>query len=180
MKINKVFQTILKPYRNIIKEICGNYTDIKISLGSNFCCFCRDNYDKEIEIPLFEDTMGAITFYDKMKRRLKEFEIEEEYTNEILSFLHEIGHIYTYNKWADFKYTIGTRFIEKVQPLFKNNYKMTMLFFQMYYNFELEKKADYWAMNYIKSHKEQVQKWQYKLAKNYNYIIPKLQERKIV
>ena len=180
MKTKRYFNQILKPYKNIIKELTGSYTDINVVIGSNFCCYCREDYDKEIEIPLFEDTMGRVTFHNKMKRKLKEYGIDDEFSCEILSFLHEVGHIYTYNKWADFKYTIGTRLIEKIQPLFKNSYKMTNFFFNLYYSFKLESNADHWAMDYIKYHKEQVHKWEYAIAKNYNYVLPKMIEKEIV
>lgn len=174
MKTKRYFNQILKPYKNIIKEITGNYTDIKITIGEKFCCFCRDNYDLEIEIPVFEDIAGSKAFNEKMQNRLKEYGIQEQYSNEILSFLHEIGHIYTYNKFNDFMYIKMTNLIMKIQAIFCNSVKVTNWAYQKYFNLALERNADKWAMNYIKENQEQVRKWEQLIAKNYAKILPKM------
>ena len=79
MKTKRYFNQILKPYKNIIKEMTGNYTDIRVTIGEKFCCFCRDNYDLEIEIPVFEDIAGSKAFNEKMKKgkRGKSFLIDK-------------------------------------------------------------------------------------------------------
>ena len=178
MKIKRVFNQIIKPYKKIIKDITGNYTDIRVTIGSNFCCFCRDVEDLEIEVPIFEDIMGHQAFINKMHKRLKQYNIQGDYTPEILSFLHEIGHIYTYNKINDFIYCKATTLITKLQAKFFSNSKlMTNLCYKAYFNLALERNADKWAMTYIKEHQEQVQEWQELLNKNYKKIIPKFLEK---
>lgn len=174
MKTKRYFNQILKPYKAIIKDITGNYTDIRVTIGEKFCCFCREDYDLEIEIPVFEDISGSKAFNEKMQRRLKEYGIQEQYSNEILSFLHEIGHIYTYSKFNDFMYIRMTNLIQKIQAIFCNSEKVTNWMYQKYFNLALEKNADKWAMEYIKEHQEQVKEWEQAIAKNYTKILPKL------
>ena len=174
MKNKRIFNQILKPYKSIVKDITGNYTDIRIVIGSNFCCFCRDIEDLEIEIPIVEDTLGSQAFQRKMRERLVEYGIEGDYSNEILSFLHEIGHIYTYNKFNDFVYIKATKLIKIFQSVFCNSLTITNWCYHKYFNLALEKNADKWAMKYIKSHESQVREWEQKIAKNYLYIIPKM------
>ena len=174
MKTKRYFNQILKPYKNIIKEITGNYTDIRITIGEKFCCFCRDNYDLEIEIPVFEDIAGSKAFNEKMKNKLKEYGIQEQYSNEILSFLHEIGHIYTYSKFNDFMYIRMTNLIMKIQAMFCNSERVKKWAYKVYFNLALEKNADKWAMKYIKENQEQVRRWEQAIAKNYAKILPKM------
>lgn len=179
MKTKRVFNQILKPYKKIIKDITGNYTDIRVTIGDKFCCFCRDNYDLEIEVPIFEDIFGHRAFYSKMNKRLEEYGIQEKYSSEILSFLHEIGHIYTYNKINDRLYILGATLITKVQGtlIFRNSPRLTNWCYKRYFNLALERNADKWAMNYIKNNQEQVMQWQLALNKNYQKTIPKLLEK---
>ena len=179
MKTKRITNQILKPYKKIVKEIAGNYTDIRVTLGQKFCCYCREDYDLEIEIPIFEDILGHRAFYEKMNRRLQEYNIKGQYSAEILSILHEIGHIYTYNKLNDKLYIMGTNLISKIQAtfIFRNSLTLTNLCFKWYFNLALERNADKWAMNYIKNHTEQVQEWQELLNKNYKKTIPKLIDR---
>ena len=47
-----------------------------------------------------------ILLYEKMQRRLKEYGINGNFSSEILSFLHEIGHIYTYSRFNEIKYNL--------------------------------------------------------------------------
>lgn len=176
MKTKRIFNQLLKPYKTIAKEVCGSYTDIRVVTGHNFCCYCRTGYDLEIEVPIFEDTMGRKTFYNKMKKRLKACGLDLDLSSEILSFLHELGHIYTYNSWNDFKYILGTKAIQKIQalPFVCNSYKLTNKCFDFYYNLKLEKNADSWAMEFIRNNVEQVQNWDKMLKKNYKKYLPKL------
>lgn len=174
MKTKRYFNQILKPYKTIVKDITGNYTDIRVTTGNKFCCFCRDDYDLEIEVPVFENVMGSQAFNEKMQKRLVEYGIAETYSNEILSFLHEIGHIYTYNKFNDFMYIKMTNLIQKIQAIFCNSEKVTKWAYQKYFNLALEKNADKWAMNYIKNNQEQVKKWEQLIATNYAKILPKM------
>ena len=175
MKTKRIFNQLLKPYKAIIKDITGNYTDIKITLGKSFCCYCRDVKNLEIEIPIFEDTLGHQAFYEKMQKRLQEYKVQGQYSSEILSFLHEIGHIYTYNKMNDFIYCKATKLIQLIQKtfIFRNSLKLTNLCYKWYFNLALEKNADKWAMKYIKEHQKQVEQWQVMLTKNYQKTIPK-------
>lgn len=179
MKIKRIMNQILKPYKSIIKEIRGNYTDIEVIYGTNFCCYCKPEYDLQIEIPIFEDVLGHNAFYNKMQRRLKEYDIQETFSSEILSFLHEIGHIYTYNKWNDFVYIRATALIENLQSLnfIANSEKLTNWLFEKYFNLALERNADKWAMEYIKTHLEQVKKWEKQIDKNYKKYIPKMLDK---
>lgn len=177
MKIKKMINKILKPYRVILKEIFGNYTDVRVSLGKSFCCYCRDMEDLEIEIPFIEDPLGSKAFNDKMKRKLKQYNIQENFSNEILSFLHEVGHIFTYNKFNDFTYCKVAPIIPKIQAkFFSNNLTMTNLCFKIYFGLALEKKADKWAMNFIKKNTEQVKQWESMLNKNYQKVFAQLED----
>ena len=174
MKSKRIFNQILKPYKSIVKDITGNYTDIRVVIGKNFCCFCRDVEDLEIEIPIVEDAMGSQAFQKKMRERLVEYGIEGDYSNEILSFLHELGHIYTYNKFNDFIYIKATNLIIKLQTIFCNSKRITNWCYRKYFNLGLERNADKWAMLYIKNHESQVREWEQRIAKNYVKLIPKM------
>lgn len=168
MKTKRYFKLILKPYRIILKHFDQ---DIRISIGQKFCCFPQLE-EKEIEIPIFEKTNGRIAFYNKMQKRLKEYGIQGEFSSEILSFLHEIGHIYTYTRFNEIKYNFGTTLIQEVQARFTNP-KYLDFFFNCYFNLKLEKNADKWTMEFIKENQELVEEWQEMLQENYNKIIPK-------
>ena len=168
MKTKRYFKLLLKPYNIILKNFDE---DIRISIGTKFCCFPQLE-EKEIEIPIFEDKKGRKAFYEKMQRRLKEYGIDGNFSSEILSFLHEIGHIYTYSRFNEIKYNLGNILIQELQAKFPNP-KYLNFFFNWYFNLKLEKNADKWAMNYIKEHQEQVEQWQEMLQENYNKIIPK-------
>jgi len=168
MKTKKYFKLILKPYNVILKSFDS---DIRISIGQKFCCFPQLE-EKEIEIPIFENSAGRTAFHNKMKKRLKQHKIEGEFSSEILSFLHEIGHIYTYKKTNELTYLIGTRLIQKLQAIFVNP-KYLDFFYNCYFNLKLERLADKWAMEYIKENQEQVEEWQDMLQRNYNKVIPK-------
>ena len=179
MKTKRIANQILKPYKKIVKEIVGNYTDIRVTIGKTFCCYCKPEYDLEIEIPIFEDILGHKAFYEKMNRRLQEYNIKGSYSAEILSILHELGHIYTYNALNDKLYIIGTNFITRLQGtfIFRNSLRLTNFCFRWYFNLALERNADKWAMVYIKNHQEQVQEWQELLEKNYKKTLPKLLDK---
>lgn len=175
MKIKKIQNQILKPYRRILKEITGSYTQIKVSIGKSFCCYCRNIEDLEIEIPLIEEPLGTQAFIAKMNRKLKEYEIEEKFSNEILSFLHEVGHIYTYNKRNDFTYCFFANLITQLQhKFFSNSLIMTNFLFKCYFNLALERKADNWAMIYIKHNTAQVKQWEKMLTKSYKKVFSKI------
>lgn len=171
MKTKRYFKLILKPYNIILKNFDK---DIRISIGQKFCCFPQLE-EKEIEIPIFENKNGRNAFYNKMQKRLKEYKINGEFSSEILSFLHELGHIYTYSRFNEIKYNCGTVLIQLIQAKFTNP-KYLNFFYNWYFNLKLEKNADKWAMNYIKEHQEQVEQWQEMLQNNYNKVMPKFIE----
>ena len=168
MKTKRYFKLILKPYRVILKHFDK---EIRISIGKKFCCFPQLE-EQEIEIPIFENSNGRKAFHDKMKRRLKENNIDGEFSCEILSFLHEIGHIYTYKRINEIKYNIGTTIIQELQAKFTNP-KYLDFFYNWYFNLKLERDADKWAMDFIKSNQELVEEWQDMLQLNYNKVMPK-------
>ena len=169
MKTKRYFKLILKPYNVILKHFKGDR--IRISIGQKFCCFPQLE-EREIEIPIFENKRGRQAFYNKMLKRLKEFGIEETYSSELLSFLHELGHIYTYNKINNIKYNIGTVLIQKIQAVFVNP-KYLDFFYNLYFNLALEKNADKWTMNFIKNNLDLVKEWDIMLTKNYQKVMPK-------
>jgi len=182
MKTKRYFNQILKPYKTIAKEIFGNYTDIEIVIGEKFCCYCQDENDLSIEIPVTEDPVGAKAFYEKMLKRLNQYKIKEKYSSDILSFLHEVGHIMTYNKFYASAYIIGANLIARLLStnFICNSKMLTQMCYNCYFNLKLEKNADKWAMIYIKNHPEQVKNWETMLDKNYKKIIPKLLEKGLV
>ena len=171
MKTKRYIKLILKPYRTIL-----NYfdKDIRVSIGTHFCCFPQLE-NKEIEVPIFENIIGTKAFNDKMKRRLKEYKIEGEFSSEILSFLHEIGHIYTYNRFNNIKYNFANILIKFLQAKFCSA-KYVDFFYNWYFNLALEKNADKWAMNFIKENQELVENWQNMLQSNYIKVMPKFIE----
>ena len=171
MKTKRYFKLILKPYRVILKHFDK---DIRISIGKTFCCFPQLE-EKEIEIPIFENKLGRKAFYNKMNKRLKEYNINGEFSSEILSFLHELGHIYTYKRINEIKYNIGTMIIQSIQAKLCSP-TLLDFFYNWYFNLKLEKLADKWAMNFIKENQELVEDWQIMLQENYNKIIPKFVE----
>lgn len=179
-RVQKTVNKILKPYREIIKELTGSYTNIKITMGTSFCCYCDDVNDLEIVIPLTEDKYSAEAFYNKMTKKLEKVGITDFYSSEILSFLHEIGHIYTYNKWNDWKYKKITPIIPKIQGLYfiRNSRVLTNLCFKWYWNLALEKNADNWAIDFIKLNPAKVQEWQDKIQKNYKSLEKVLTSKK--
>ena len=137
MKTKRYFKLILKPYRVILKHFDK---DIRISIGKTFCCFPQLE-EKEIEIPIFENKLGRKAFYNKMNKRLKEYNINGEFSSEILSFLHELGHIYTYKRINEIKYNIGTMIIQGIQAKLCSP-KLLDFFYNWYFNLKLEKLAD--------------------------------------
>lgn len=171
MKTKRYFKLILKPYNVILKNFDKN---IRISIGTKFCCFPQLK-EKEIEIPIFENTNGRNAFYNKMQKRLKEYKITGEFSSEILSFLHEIGHIYTYTRLNEIKYNFATALLQEIQAKFCNP-KYLNFFYNCYFNLKLEKNADKWAMNFIKNNQELVESWQEMLQENYNKVMPKFIE----
>lgn len=168
MKTKKYFKLILKPYRIILKHFDS---DIRLSIGKTFCCFPQLE-EKEIEVPIFEDSAGKTAFYNKMQKRLKQYKIEGEFTSEILSFLHEIGHIYTYNRLDEIKYNFCTTLIKEIQAKLTNP-KFLNFFYNCYFALKLERNADKWAMLFIKNNRELVDSWQEMLSKNYQKVMPK-------
>lgn len=168
MKTKRYFKLFLKPYNVILKHFDQ---DIRISIGQKFCCFPQLE-EKEIEIPIFENINGRNAFYNKMQKRLKEYKIEGTFSSEILSFLHEIGHIYTYTRINEIKYNFGTTLIQELQAKFTNP-KYLNFFYNCYFNLKLEKLADKWAMEFIKANQELVEQWQDMLQENYNKVLPK-------
>lgn len=175
MGIKKVKNSILKPYRKIIKEIFGDYTSVRVSMGKSFCCYCRDIEDLEIEIPLIDNPLGSKAFLEKMNFKMEKEGLQEKYSSEILSFLHEIGHIKTYNKINDFTYCKIAPLIQKIQnTFFSNSLFFTNLCFKWYFNLALERNADKWAIDYIKHNQKQVREWEIMLNKNYKKIFEKV------
>lgn len=168
MKTKKYFKLILKPYRIILKHFDQ---DIRLSIGKTFCCYPQLE-EKEIEIPIFENSKGRVAFYNKMQKRLKQYNINGEFSSEILSFLHELGHIYTYNRLDEIKYNFGATLIKEIQAKFTNP-KYLDFFYNCYFNLKLERLADKWAMQFIKANQELVEEWQNMLQANYNKVIPK-------
>ena len=168
MKTKRYFKLLLKPYRIMLKKFDQ---DIRISIGQKFCCFPQLE-EKEIEIPVMENEKGRNAFYNKMNRKLEEYQIQENFSSEILSFLHEIGHIYTYSKFYEFTYKIGTTLIAKIQYIFRSP-KLLNFFYNCYFNLKLEKLADKWAMDFIKEHTELIKQWDSMLMQNYSKVLPK-------
>lgn len=171
MKTKRYFKLILKPYRVILKHFDK---DIRISIGQKFCCFPQLE-EKEIEIPIVENKAGSQAFYNKMQKRLKQYKIQGDFSCEILSFLHELGHIYTYTRFNEIKYNFGTTLIQEIQAKLTNP-KYLNFFYNCYFNLKLEKLADKWAMEFIKNNQELVEQWQDMLQLNYNKVIPKFVE----
>lgn len=169
MKTKRYFKLILKPYNAILKTFDR---DIRISIGQKFCCFPQLE-DAEIEIPIVENKIGRQTFHKKMERRLAEYGIQGSFSTELLSFLHEIGHIYTYKKINDITYRIGTTIIQELQAKFTNP-KYLDFFYNWYFNLKLERLADKWAMKFIKENQELVEQWQEMIDNNYRKVLPKL------
>ena len=168
MKTKRYFKLILKPYNVILKHFDS---DIRISIGKTFCCFPQLE-EKEIEISIVEDIAGRTAFYNKMQKRLKQYNIQGQYSSEILSFLHEIGHIYTYTRFNEIKYNFCTTLIKEIQAKHTNP-KYLNFFYNCYFNLKLEKLADQWAMDFIKNNQELVDQWQIMLQENYNKVMPK-------
>ena len=100
-----------------------------------------------------------------MQKRLKQYNIQGQYSSEILSFLHEIGHIYTYTRFNEIKYNFCTTLIKEIQAKHTNP-KYLNFFYNCYFNLKLEKLADQWAMNFIKNNQELVDQWQIMLQEN--------------
>ena len=65
----------------------------------------------------------------------------------------------------------------KIQAMFCNSDKVRNLAYKAYFNLALEKNADKWAMQYIKSHQSQVHQWEQALTKNYKKIYPLLLDK---
>lgn len=168
MKTKKYVNLILKPYREMLKYFDE---DITLSIGRTFCCYPQLE-EKEICIPILEKSTGRNAFYKKMKKRLKQYKIEGEFSSEILSFLHELGHIYTYTRFNEIKYNFGTTLIQEIQAKFTNP-KYLDFFYNCYFNLKLEKLADKWAMEFIKANQSLVEEWQHMLHVNYQWILPK-------
>lgn len=169
MKTKRYFKLILKPYNVILKHFKGD--GVRVSIGRKFCCYPQLE-EREIEIPIFENKKGREAFYNKMQRLLNQNGINEVYSNELLSFLHELGHIYTYNKFNNIKYNIGTILIQKIQAVFVNP-KNLDFFYNLYFNLALEKNADRWAINFIKNNRELTKQWDNMLVTNYKKTLPK-------
>lgn len=174
MRTKKYHKLLLKPYYKILKEIQGEYKTALI-VSDRFTSYPLLTRP-EIHIPIKENKMGANAFYDKMLQRLTENNIQGEFSHEILSFLHEIGHLYTIKNKRQIKsYARKARLIQIIQALFfSNSYKMTQWCYKKYFNLKAEKLADQWAMDYIKNNREQVDKWQIMLRNNYKKILPRL------
>ena len=172
MKTKAYSKLILKPYKIILKHF--NNKNMKVEIGRTFCCYPQLK-EKIICIPILERVTGSDAFYDKMKKRLKKSKIEGEFSNEILSFLHEIGHIYTYKKINEITYVLGATLIKKIQAKFTNP-KYLNFFYNCYFNLKLEKLADKWAINFIKENQELVEDWQDMIQINYNKVLPKFVE----
>lgn len=171
MKTKRYFKLILKPYNVMLKHFDN---DIRISIGKKFCCYPQLE-EKEIEIPIVENTKGRTAFHNKMKKRLTENGVTGEFSCEILSFLHELGHIYTYTRFNEIKYRFASTLITELQAKFTNP-KYLNFFYNWYFNLKLEKNADKWAINFIKNNQELVENWQDMLQLNYNKVIPKFIE----
>lgn len=173
IKTKKCFNKILQPYRVIAQEVCGNYNDIQMHMGPEFCCFPDKNYISQIDIPLIEEQIGQKMFNTKMKNKLEKANINDNISNELLSFLHEIGHIYTYNKFYAMTYTIMAGMIQKLYkaPINKNVKERLQ---KIYFNLALERRADQWAIDYIKNNLEQVKQWDVMLTNNYKKHLPRL------
>ena len=107
-----------------------------------------------------------------MQKRLKQYNIQGQYSSEILSFLHEIGHIYTYTRFNEIKYNFCTTLIKEIQAKHTNP-KYLNFFYNCYFNLKLERLADKWAMDFIKNNQELVDQWQIMLQENYNKVMPK-------
>ena len=158
MKTKRYFKLILKPYNVILKNFDE---DIRISIGTKFCCFPQLE-EKEIEIPIFEDKKGRKAFYEKMQRRLKEYKINGEFSSEILSFLHEIGHIYTYEEQNEEEYTRDT---ELLSLLFKEKKLSAKQLNEFYVRLPLETNATKWAIDFAMQNKKFCKYYQNKIGK---------------
>lgn len=162
---------LVKPYK-----VIASYFDKEmiVEVGHTFCCYPQLE-QPNIEIPIVENIIGSRAFYNKMQKRLQQYKIEGTYSNEILSFLHEIGHIYTYTRWNEIKYNFATTIIQMLQAKFCSP-KLINFFYNRYFNLKLEKLADKWAMNFIKNNQELVNQWQNMLIKNYQKYLPRFVE----
>ena len=173
MKTKKYAKLLLQPYYKIIKEIYGEYC-ITLSITDKFTSYPMLER-QEIEIPIKEQKIGAKAFNEKMKKKLKDFNIQNNYTPELLSFLHEIGHLHTVKNKRQIKsYYRKVIIIQFLQAhFFKNSIALTKLCYQIYFNLKMEKLADEWAMLYIKNHPEQVNRWSIMLSKSNKKNIPR-------
>lgn len=173
IKRKKCFNKILQPYRVIAQEVCGNYNDIQMHIGPEFCCFPDKNYISQIDIPLIDEKMGREMFYTKIKNKLRKNNVNENVSVELLSFLHEIGHIYTYNRFYSITYTIAKELIQWLyQAPINKSIKEKLQ--KIYFNLALEKRADQWAIDYIKNNLEQIKQWDIMLNNNYKKHLPRL------
>lgn len=59
---------------------------------------------------------------------------------------------------------------------FTNSLTMAKLCYKIYFGLALERKADKWAMTYIKEHQIQVKQWEKMLVRNYQKAFEKIEE----
>ena len=135
-------ELILKDYRNILCKL--GLEDIEIEIGTGFYSYPSIN---TIEIPIFEtNPEGAKYFYNDFIKRLG----TNECSLKTASFLHEIGHIQTYNKMNDIIYCIFAPIISFLQNHFKNKF-IFELAQKSYFALPLEKQATEWAIKNFKN-----------------------------
>lgn len=140
------------------KMILNNFNkQIQVELGQKFSCYPLLDTPK-ITIPLKENKNGKQAFDNKIKNKFKRNNIDIILSHELISFLHELGHIETYTIINDIRYRIGKKLIQKLQELLPNE-KYLNFFYNCYFNLKLEKLADKWLINYVKNNLHQVQQW---------------------
>lgn len=143
--MEEIENLILENYRNILCKL--GLEDIEIEIGTGFYSYPSIN---TIEVPMFEtNPEGAKYFYNDFIKRLG----TNECSLETASFLHEIGHIQTYNKMNDIIYCIFAPIISFLQNHCKSKF-IFKLMQKFYFALPLEKRATEWAIKILKENQK--------------------------
>lgn len=136
----------MKKVKQFVKIIDNS---IKVKKGKALEC---DIENKTIYISFKSDPVDIKTFLDFVK----ELNPKCKYNDIILGILHEIGHIYTYDKLNEKHWEEDN---ELLSALYKQNLISATDFNKIYVRLPLEKNATQWAIDFAMLNKKIMDKY---------------------
>lgn len=145
-RVNKIFTDVFKKFTKEINKTYGR--NIKVGYASDFYCLPSS---EKVYVSMLSSEEN-----DRLFAKVFEDRLNTNVNITLLSFLHEVGHIITY----DCKYeTSDTEQREDIRKRLEERAITLAYATTLYYRLPLEYKANQWVIRFVNRNRALIDKW---------------------